>query len=180
MSRITTPRLLLRPCTPEDRNDFMALERDPSVMRYLNGGYAVDHDITTSSPVFLMPRGDEAHVWTALLIESNRFIGWFCLWPDHGGTAELGYRLTWDAWGKGLATEGASALLRWGFETAGYTRIVASCMTVHHASRRIMEKIGLRYERTELDLYPDPIPGSEEGDAWYGLNRSDWKAPGSA
>lgn len=178
MPSIPTPRLLLRPCTPADRSDFMALESDPAVMRYLNGGEAIDHATVTSSPLFLMPRGTEPHVWTARLVTGDLFVGWFCLWPDGDGVAEIGYRLARHAWGNGLASEGAAALLRWGFETAGYTRIVASAMAVNQGSRRVMEKIGLRYERTEFGTCPEPIPGSDEGDVRYGLSRADWEQTG--
>ena len=50
--------------------------------------------------------------------ETGAFIGWFCLRPERSGPldeVELGYRLRRDAWGKGYATEGSSALVDKGF-----------------------------------------------------------------
>ena len=49
-------------------------------------------------------------------------------------------------------------------------------MAVNHASRRVMEKIGMKYARTVSVDWPDPIPGSEHGDVWYAVTRSEWTA----
>jgi hypothetical protein len=48
--------LTLSPCCPSDRADFMDLERDPEVMRFLNGGHPVDHARSYPDAAFLMPR----------------------------------------------------------------------------------------------------------------------------
>ena len=87
---------------------------------------------------------------------------------------EMGWRLAPETWGQGLASEGASALVHWGFETGGYDRIVATTMAVNQASRRVMEKIGMTYARTTPTESSDPIPGREHGEVWYELTRSGW------
>lgn len=168
-SVIQTRRLVIAPCVPEDRDDFLEMERDAEVMRYLNGR-AVDH----ASPglihaPFLMPRGSEPDVWSIRLRQSDGFVGWLSLRRVSDGHAELGYRLCKTAWGRGLATEGARALVAWGLEQAGYTRITAQTMSVNRASRRVMEKIGMRHIRTDHMAYDDPIPGSEQGEVVYEL-----------
>lgn len=175
MAILQTRRLTLSPCRPKDRADFIALERDPEVMRFLNGGHPVDHGRPDPNATFLMPRGTEPHVWTARRTSNGGFIGWFCLWPERGGSAELGYRLRRAAWGQGLATEGASALIDWGFERAGYDKIVATTMALNHASRRVMAKIGMIYDRTVAAALPNAIAGSEHGDVWYELLRPVWR-----
>lgn len=171
MAIIQTSRLTLTPCSPADRADFIALEQDPDVMRYLNGGRPVGREESDPASPFLMPRGGEPHVWTARLINGYGFAGWFCLWPEPPDGAELGYRLARAAWGQGLATEGAAALAAWGLSMAGYDRITATTMAVNLASRRVMEKIGMVHVRTEVVSWPDPIPGSEHGEVWYELRR---------
>jgi RimJ/RimL family protein N-acetyltransferase len=173
MTILQTARMTLSPCCPRDRADFIDLERDPEVMRYLNGGHAVDQENIEPNATFLMPRGTEQHVWTARRTTNGAFVGWFCLWPDSETQAELGYRLRRIDWGLGLASEGASALVNWGFSSNGYDKIVACTMTVNRGSRRVMEKIGMIYART-VYLDADPIPGSEHGDVWYELTRSEW------
>jgi hypothetical protein len=65
MAVLQTTRLTLSPCSPSDRADFIDLELDPEVMRFLNGGHAVDHARIDPNATFLMPRGTEPYVWTA-------------------------------------------------------------------------------------------------------------------
>lgn len=152
----------------------MSLELDPAVMRFLNGGRPVDHTRPDPNATFLMPRGTEPYVWTARRNTGDAFVGWFCLWPESETLAELGYRLRRADWGEGLASEGAAALVGWGFRHGGYDRIVATTMAVNHGSRRVMEKIGMAYARTDHDAWPEPIPGSEHGDVWYEMSRAHW------
>jgi ribosomal-protein-alanine N-acetyltransferase len=65
--------------------------------------------------------------------------------PDHR-RAELGYWLGVPYWGNGYATEAASALMKYGFETLGLHRIFASHVTHNPASGRVLRKIGMRHE----------------------------------
>jgi ribosomal-protein-alanine N-acetyltransferase len=50
-------------------------------------------------------------------------------------------------WGKGLATEGSHTSLRYGFEIVKLERIVAIAKPENIASRRVMEKVGMKYEK---------------------------------
>ncbi|MBR0557812.1 GNAT family N-acetyltransferase [Ciceribacter sp. L1K23] len=175
MTVLHTSRLTLTPCTPSDSDDFIALERDGEVMRFLNGG-PVDHATIGADPGFLMPRGTEPYVWTARRTMNNAFVGWFCLWPESDTLAELGYRLRRADWGQGLASEGALVLVDYGFSSCRYDTITATTMSVNHGSRRVMEKLGMRHVSTEYPHWPVLIPGSEEGEVWYEVKREDWEA----
>jgi GTP cyclohydrolase II/RimJ/RimL family protein N-acetyltransferase len=115
MAVLQTTRLTLTPCTPSDCADFIDLELDPEVMRFLNGGHAVDRETIGPDATFLTPRGTEPYIWTARRTANGAFVGWFCLWPESEDLAELGYRLRRMDWGQGLASEGALALVNWGF-----------------------------------------------------------------
>ena len=78
-------------------------------------------------------------------------MGWFHFRPRRDavpGEVELGCRLRKSAWGKGYATEGSCALICKGFTEFGVQRVVAEAMTVNVASRRVMEKAGLKLVRT--------------------------------
>ena len=92
-----------------------------------------------------------------------------------GGT-ELGYRLYPAFWGRGLATEGALALIELAFEQLHLDRVVATMMADNTGSRRVMEKCGLR--RISTFHYPDAhlMPGGEHGDVVYEVTRRDWTA----
>ncbi|KRE00394.1 GCN5 family acetyltransferase [Bosea sp. Root381] len=176
MSALQTTTLTLRPCCPGDRTDFIALELDAEVMHFLNGG-AVDHERTAPKDVtFLMPRGSEPFVWTARRTTTGAFVGWFCLFPESETLAEIGYRLRREEWGQGLASEGATALVDWGFASSGFEKLVACTLAVNIGSRRVMEKIGMRHVRTEFPTFPSRIPGAEEGEVWYELLRSEWRS----
>jgi RimJ/RimL family protein N-acetyltransferase len=179
MAILQTTRLTLSPCSPSDRADFIDLELDPEVMRYLNGGHAVDPGQFDPNATFLMPRGTEPHVWTGRRTANGAFVGWFCLWPDSETQSELGYRLRRSEWGQGLASEGAAALVNWGFGSNGYDKIVSCTMAANHGSRRVMEKIGMRYART-VPCDGPAFPGSEHGDVWYELTRSQWNGSAQA
>ncbi|PZO74491.1 MAG: N-acetyltransferase [Mesorhizobium amorphae] len=172
MAAVRTKHLALDQCKPEDLDHFVEMERDPAVMRFLNGGFAVDRARVGPGSSFLMPEGTEDYVWTARRISCGAFVGWFCLWPAGGGSAELGYRLRKTEWGQGLASEGAAALIEWGFRSAGYRSITACALTGNAASRRVLEKQGLRHLRT------DPVKGGssggDESEAFYELMRSEW------
>ena len=79
-------------------------------------------------------------------------------------------------WGRGLATEGARALVRLAFEEFGTERVFAETMTVNAGSRRVLEKAGLRHVRTFDPGYAEVIPGSEHGEVEYALDRAVYRA----
>jgi RimJ/RimL family protein N-acetyltransferase len=179
---LETERLILRRLTAADVENLVALDNDPAVMRFINGGKATPRHVIETQwlpPVLAeYDRGDGYGVWAAIERSTRAFIGWFALRADEGDLdkVELGYRLRQAAWGKGYATEGSQALVDKGFAKLGAQRIFATTMTVNAASRRVMEKVGLTYVRTFHDSWPEPIEGTEEGDVEYALTRAAWEA----
>jgi RimJ/RimL family protein N-acetyltransferase len=69
-------------------------------------------------------------------------------------------------------------LIAKGFAELGVKRVYATTMVVNIASRRVMEKAGLRFVRTFHQPWPYAIEGDEEGDVEYALRRSEWEALG--
>jgi RimJ/RimL family protein N-acetyltransferase len=67
-------------------------------------------------------------------------------WTEGEHKVEVGRRLDWRSWGRGFATEGAQASLRYGFEEQGLERIISVTVPQNVASWSVMEKIGLAYE----------------------------------
>jgi RimJ/RimL family protein N-acetyltransferase len=179
---LQTERLLLRRFTEDDVDNLVELDGDPAVMRFINGGRPtprreIESDIL---PAFLAyyERFAGFGFWAAIERSTASFVGWFHFRPPHAaepGEIELGYRLRRPAWGKGYATEGSRALIQKGFAEFGVQRVVASTMVVNVASRRVMEKTGLRFVRTFHQPWPDYIEGQEEGDVEYALLRSEWE-----
>jgi RimJ/RimL family protein N-acetyltransferase len=181
---LETDRLVLRRFTHDDVDDLVELDGDPAVMRFITGGRPtpreeIEHEVL---PAFLRyyERFAGYGFWAAVEKSGGRFVGWFHFRPAPGAPhdeVELGYRLHRSAWGKGYATEGSRALIDKGFAELGVRRVVASTMVVNVASRRVMEKAGLRFVRIFHEPWPDRIEGEEEGDVEYALLRSEWEQP---
>ena len=179
---LETERLRLRRLEQDDVEHLVELDSDPQVMRFINGGRAttrceIENEVL---PAFLghYERYGGLGFWGVEEKSTGRFVGWFHLRPAEGapaGEVELGYRLLRSAWGKGYATEGSRALIDKAFAELGVDRVVASTMVVNVASRRVMEKAGLRFVRIFHQPWPDRIEGEEEGDVEYALLRSEWE-----
>ena len=151
-------------------------------MRFITGGQPTQRDEIENEvlPTFLgyYKRFAGYGFWAAVEKSTRRFVGWFHLRPAERaqlGEVELGYRLRRSAWRKGYATEGSRALIQKGFAELGVKRVFASTMVVNVASRRVMEKSGLRFVRTFHQPWPYYIEGEEEGDVEYELLRSEWE-----
>ena len=166
---LTTPRLRLREFTrsDEDMEDLYRLESDPRVMRYIGLGVARSREQVRG----FLDRIIEGYarypglgMWMAHCRGTGNFIGWFELGPlADTDEIEVGYRLLPEYWGIGLATEGGAALRDHGFSKLGLSRIVGIAHPDNGASRRVLEKIGLKFER--MDFYYDMDV------AYYSLNQ---------
>lgn len=179
---LLTDRLTLRPFTADDLDDLVELDSDPEVMRYLTSGRATPREVIAAEtlPRFMAPRGGVAvWAWAVVARQDDGFLGWASLRPPEvapAQEAELGYRLRRAAWGQGLASEAARALIAHGFGSLDLQRVWAQTMAVNHASRRVMEKAGLAHVRTFHLDWDDPIPGTEEGEVEYAITSQDWLA----
>jgi len=133
---------------------------DPEVMRYINGGIPRSDDQIRESILRQQNhfRSRGFCLWKLLLKSDGRLIGDCGLQPlelDGVSEVEIGWRLAKDQWGHGFATEAARVALRHAVEYAHLERVIAIAMPENHASLRIMEKLGLTYERTsQKDGFP--------------------------
>ena len=193
---LETERLILRRFTEADSDHLFALDNDPEVMRYINGGTptprrVIENDIL---PGFIH-YDDEYPVfgfWAAVEKASGEFVGWFSFRPTQDAPNEiaLGYRLCKLAWGKGYATEGARTLIRKGFTELDVQCIVATTYEENLASRRVMEKLGMTFKRayrpTVEEIKNSDTSYITSDDVWdgddvqYALQRADWKRQQSA
>lgn len=150
---ISTARLRLRRVRPEDGECLGALDADPEVMRFITRGVPTPRDefMQVLWPRMLRsyPQGPQFGFLTAFLEPGSEPIGWFHLRPEKQAPfeMELGYRLRREAWGRGLATEGAMELLRRSFGDWELSCVVAHTLAANQASRRVMEKCGMRLAR---------------------------------
>ena len=180
---VESERLILRRFTLDDLDRVTALDADPAVMRYINGGRPTPRDeirdVYLPGWMAWYGAGDRYGFWAAIEKRTGAFLGWFHLRPQEGDPddePELGYRLIASAWGRGYATEGSRALIQKAFVDLGARRVYATTMVVNVASRRVMEKAGLRFVRVFRQPWPDRIEGEEHGDVEYALARDEWAA----
>jgi len=157
-----------------------SLDQDPEVLKYIGRKpptleHVTDRTIPALHKMYEKTPG--LGFWIAQDLETDAFLGWFHLKAtDEEGVAEIGYRLQRDAWGKGLATEGSLALIRYGFETQALGAITAIADVRNVASRHVLEKCGLTWERDRP--YHDAVMQRQEMPAieiaCYRLKREDW------
>ncbi|MGH3257730.1 MAG: GNAT family N-acetyltransferase [Streptosporangiaceae bacterium] len=179
---LETERLVLRRFSADDADRLVGLDADPEVMRFVTGGVPtsrdeIEHEVL---PAFLgyYERYEGYGFWAVIEKATGEFLGWFHFRPRPDaapGEVELGYRLRKSAWGKGYATEGSRALIRKGFTELGVQRVTAEAMAVNTASRRVMEKAGLKLVRTFHQPWPYPIEGHQFGDVEYALDQASWQ-----
>jgi RimJ/RimL family protein N-acetyltransferase len=184
MVLLETARLRLRQFTLDDVDRLVELDSDPEVMRYITFGVPTPR--ATYANVIL-PRWFAIYratpmlgYWAAEDRGSGVFHGWLHLRPDRidAGEQELGYRLRRASWGRGLATEGAAALIEHGFLRVGTGTISARALAGNRGSRAVMEKCGLRYE-ADFEFPEDLMAGrsaAERAAVKYSITRSQWQA----
>ena len=136
-------------CGGADRQAVQApLVRDPRVMRYIGDGRTlaraeVEERLQRSLRVYEIYPG--LGRWYALRRDTGAFIGWFVLnYVPKTIEVEVGYRLLPAAWGRGFATEGARALVRYAFDTLRLERIIGLTHPDNAASQRVLQKAGLK------------------------------------
>ena len=149
-THLVIARLILRRWRPEDREPFAILNADPAVMEYMPARLARAESDALADRI-------EAHfvrhgfgLWAVEIPHVAPFIGYVGLsvpsFQAHfTPCVEIGWRLAWDHWGKGYATEGARAVLAFGFDELKLEEIVSFTTAGNMRSRRVMERIGMSH-----------------------------------
>jgi RimJ/RimL family protein N-acetyltransferase len=151
---LRTERLLLRRWRESDRLPFRQMNADPRVMEFF------PEPLTPEASDSLFDRAQEHFnrhsfgPFAVELIETNAFAGFVGLSiPAFDApfmpAVEIGWRLASEHWGKGLATEGARAALRYGLETLRLEEVVSFTVPANLRSRRVMEKLGMSHEPSD-------------------------------
>jgi RimJ/RimL family protein N-acetyltransferase len=143
---LETPRLVLRPFAPGDAPLVHRVYSDPDVMRYVATGPMADLAVTAR-----LLQDYEAHqrrhgysFWAVTERASGELIGDAGLYRTPAGGVELGYTLGLAWWGRGYATEAASAWLACAFGSLGIAEVVALAEPANVASTHVLEKLGMR------------------------------------
>lgn len=147
---LVTPRLVLRRMKKTDYNDMYDYASDENVTRYLTWYPHPDAGYTLRYLAYITTRyrAGEFYDWAVIWKETRKMIGTCGFTSFHYGhnSAEIGYVLNPEYWGKGIAVEAVRAVMRVGFLTLNLHRIEAKFMEGNDRSRRVMEKAGMLFE----------------------------------
>lgn len=166
---LETLRLEMRDFTPADNDDLFRLNRDPRVMRYIGDGQPADvaRQAKIMKRVLAYPTlYPDLGFWYTTRRDTGAFVGWFTLkYCARSADIETGYMLLPEAWGQGFATEGATAIVRYGFDDLQLDRIIGVTHPDNVASQRVLMKAGLadcgfgHYYDADLRLFAARRPG---------------------
>jgi RimJ/RimL family protein N-acetyltransferase len=154
-----TDRLLLRRWRPADREPFAALNADPFVMKHFPSPLSRQDSDALVERIEATFQQNRFGPWAVEVPNVAPFIGFVGLsvprFKAHfTPCVEIGWRIAAQYWNCGYATEAARIALRAGFEVFQLKEIVAFTVPANLASRRVMEKIGMRHD--EADDFDHP------------------------
>ncbi|NNC83559.1 MAG: GNAT family N-acetyltransferase [Flavobacteriales bacterium] len=167
-SIIETERLLLREITLDDTAVMFRLNSHPEVQKYT--GEPLVQSMEEMEEAIRKRTADYKKYgygrWATILKEGMHFTGWAGLaYLPEFDEIDLGYRFFPEYWGKGIATEASQAILNYGFETLQLDRIIAIAMKENTASIRVMEKVGMEFEK-----FAPYDPGGDDV-VWYDCDK---------
>ncbi len=183
MTVLKTNRLVLRNWKEEDFPAFAKLNSDPRVMVYLAKCSKEESDNLA------IERKEEIDKegwgrWAVSLRDSEEFIGTIGIYPlDHETyplpftpTVAVGWRIAFEHWGKGYATEGAKAVLDYGFKVLQLEEIVAFCHYENARSIHVMEKLGMHHNPKDdfdaISINQKMVAGRQ---VLYRITKKEWE-----
>lgn len=174
---LTTERLGLRHFVPDDLEWLVSLQSDPDVMRYVGG--TRDRSKTAELLDTRILRYYHEHPGLGMWMTSDRAtdapLGFHLLNHMWGESfIQVGFLLSKSAWGRGIGTEMARALLWYGFADLCLPQIVAVANLDNHASHRVLLKIGLLRHGERTFSHPNYAAAGPL--AWFERDRDAWLA----
>jgi ribosomal-protein-alanine N-acetyltransferase len=155
-----TKRLSYRPLEPADAEAMHAVWGDPEVMRYLPAEPDAGQRETAERVERHIARFTETGFGLCAVVErgQGRVVGVCGLFPVEwtGPDVEVAYHFARKVWNRGYATEAAAAWVGAAFDQLQLDRVVALAYPANRASTRVMEKLGMRFDR-EVDKYGETL-----------------------
>ncbi len=173
---IRTGRLLLRRWTGADRAPFAAMNADPCVMEHFPA------PLTRAESDALVDRieaGFDEHGFGLWAVEAPEgFVGFTGLSVPRFEApflpaVEIGWRLARRAWGRGYASEAATAALDHGFDVVGLDSVVSFTAVGNARSQRVMRRLGMRLVG-EFEHPGVPRGHPVRRHVLYRVDRADW------
>lgn len=150
LPKIETSRLILRKIRIQDIEDMHEYTSNENVSKYVTWEPHQTIADTKSYIHFVLNQYDQQRIapWGVEFKENKKLIGTidFVSWQPVHRTAEIGYAISQEYWGRGLTTEAVQALIKFGFTHMDILRIEARCMSENIASEHVMKKNGMILE----------------------------------
>ena len=144
----------------DNLQDFIQLNTDVKVMKLIKDGsiktkHELEEEFENNNK--FISQGLGLGTWKVIAKEEGKFVGSASLKPIPENQVSLGYRFFPEYWGKGLATEVAKGLIDYAFNQLHLKKIVATARQENIYSIRILEKTGMKFERTVDYFYPGEV-----------------------
>ncbi len=161
---IKTNRLILRPWKEEDFVPFAKLNADPRVREYFPSISSRKESDESARVISSEIEKKGFGLWAVSCPGVSDFIGFIGLthvpFTAHFTPAvEIGWRLAHEFWGRGYATEGAEACLKYGFERLNLDEIVSFTTVSNERSQNVMRKIGMHHTKDDDFDHPKIAEG---------------------
>jgi RimJ/RimL family protein N-acetyltransferase len=170
MPMLETERLILRMLRASDFDAYAEMCADPETMRYIGDGQPLSRPMAWRNLATMIGHWSLRGYgnWAAQERTTGAFVGRIGFWnPDGWPGFEIGWTLHRRVWGRGYATEGARAALRFAFLELGQPQVISLIHPDNAASIRVAERLGERLiERTELMGKPALL---------YRITRDEWE-----
>jgi 3-dehydroquinate dehydratase/shikimate dehydrogenase len=157
MSELTTERLRLRQWNSTDREPFAKFNADARVMEYFYSTLTRAESDAVADVIQEHIEQNGWGLWAVEIPDVVSFAGFIGLSQPRFSAhftpcTEIGWRLGPEFWGRGYASEGARAVMRFGLETLALDEIVSFTSASNKPSRRVMERIGMTHDpRDDFD-----------------------------
>ncbi len=156
MKILESKRLILRHLELSDLEALFALYQDPEMTQYIPDASTTLAETKREIEWFANghPKHRELGLWATIHKETGQFIGRCGLLPweiDGNREVEIAFMIDKKFWGQGLGTEIAQALLEYGRNKLGLSRMVCLIEDGNIASIRVAEKIGMAFEKEGRD-----------------------------
>ncbi len=179
---LTTERLILREYKASDWPDVLAYQSDPRYLRYYEWTERTPEAVQEFVKMFLDHQQEQPRTkfQLAIILKSNNQLIGNCGIRKRSidaHEADIGYELSPDHWGRGYATEAASAIVAFGFTELHLHRIWSWCVADNVGSARVLQKLGMQLEGRLRDK--EYYKGRWWDTLMFAILEDEWRTPGT-
>ena len=144
----------MRPIQASDLDSLAAIWHDPEVTRFLpSRGVPIPRERVKQTLASFIEHWKQRSYGVWAIVGSSSMIGYCGLrYLQELDAVEVLYGLAKAHWGQGIATQATQAAIAYGCDVVKLDKIIAMALPDNHASKRVIEKAGLHYEK-QLQIF---------------------------